>query len=332
MAKDKETLNGADEDKEDLDVVEVEKLPTAAELAARAETGDDADAGTDGEPHDDLDDEDEEDSRLVDADASDDEKTKAAKEKRKKRRDAQKAARDRTLHELDSTKRELADLKTVVQKLVGNQTNFTDQQLTEKIAAGKQQIAEIDVRIAQAVERGDGAAMAAAMTDRDTVRDNLRTLEATQTHLKQSRETAPSVDTDVKRYADSWRAANPWYNAPGNEAASAVVNRIDNQLTAEGLNPKSEGYWKELSRRVGEHFETARGAEGRQDQRQDRGARRAPPVGTTRPHVPDSTRNEVYVTPERKAAMIEAGIWDDPDRRRRALKAYRDFDAQQAGR
>jgi hypothetical protein len=32
------------------------------------------------------------------------------------------------------------------------------------------------------------------------------------------------------------------------------------------------------------------------------------------------------VTPERKQAMIEAGVWDDPVLRQRYLKAYQDYD------
>ena len=36
--------------------------------------------------------------------------------------------------------------------------------------------------------------------------------------------------------------------------------------------------------------------------------------------------NEVYISPERKEAMIEAGVWDDPETRQRYLKQYADYD------
>jgi hypothetical protein len=36
--------------------------------------------------------------------------------------------------------------------------------------------------------------------------------------------------------------------------------------------------------------------------------------------------NEVYIDPERKKAMQEAGVWDDPKLRQQMLKRYHQFD------
>jgi hypothetical protein len=53
-------------------------------------------------------------------------------------------------------------------------------------------------------------------------------------------------------------------------------------------------------------------------------------MGNTREHVPQSTKKEVYVTPDRKQAMIEAGYWDDPVKRNQMLKAYQAHDRNSA--
>jgi hypothetical protein len=37
----------------------------------------------------------------------------------------------------------------------------------------------------------------------------------------------------------------------------------------------------------------------------------------------------VYISPERKDAMQEAGVWDDPVLRNKYLKAYSDYDREQ---
>ena len=58
--------------------------------------------------------------------------------------------------------------------------------------------------------------------------------------------------------------------------------------------------------------------------------RKAPPTGNTREHAPPTTKNEVVVTPERKQAMIDAGVWDDPVARKRYLKAYQEYDRNSA--
>jgi hypothetical protein len=51
-----------------------------------------------------------------------------------------------------------------------------------------------------------------------------------------------------------------------------------------------------------------------------------PAVGSGREHAPTSTRKEIYISPERKAALQEAGVWDDPVLRQRYVKKYAEYD------
>jgi hypothetical protein len=52
-------------------------------------------------------------------------------------------------------------------------------------------------------------------------------------------------------------------------------------------------------------------------------------VGSGREHAPTSTRNEVYINPERKQALIEAGVWDDPILRKKYAARYAEYDRNQ---
>ena len=55
--------------------------------------------------------------------------------------------------------------------------------------------------------------------------------------------------------------------------------------------------------------------------------RKGPPVaGSGRENAPVSTRREIYITPERKQAMEDAGYWEDPEKRKRMLKRYAEQD------
>jgi hypothetical protein len=119
--------------------------------------------------------------------------------------------------------------------------------------------------------------------------------------------------------------ANPWYDPSGRDEDSAITKVIDNQLAAEGYNPKDADYWHELTRRV-----ASRIGDDEVETRQSPSKRKAPPTGTTREHAPVSTKKEIYVTPERKQAMIDAGIWDDVPRRNQMLKAYQAYDKSSA--
>ena len=55
-------------------------------------------------------------------------------------------------------------------------------------------------------------------------------------------------------------------------------------------------------------------------------ARGGPAVGSGKEHAPASTRKEVYISPERKQAMMDHGVWDDPVLRQKYVKRYMEWD------
>jgi hypothetical protein len=98
-------------------------------------------------------------------------------------------------------------------------------------------------------------------------------------------------------------------------------------LHREGLRPNTEEYWDELreraARRIPERFGSAAPAAKAATPRTPRGG---PAVGSGREHAPTSTRTEVYISPERKQALIDAGVWDDPVLRQKYVKRYSEYD------
>lgn len=183
--------------------------------------------------------------------------------------------------------------------------------------------------MARAIEAGNGADMLQAERIRDAAKERAAQLSTYKERFEAAAKeaTAPRADPRVTNYAQQWLSANSWYDPQGRDEDSAITKAIDNSLAAEGWNPASEDYWHELTRRVAARVSDDDG------QAQNRAPRRkAPPTGNTREHTPSRTRNEVVVTPERKAAMIEAGIWDDPVRRTSQLKAYQAYDRERSAR
>jgi hypothetical protein len=176
--------------------------------------------------------------------------------------------------------------------------------------------------IARATEAGNGEDVVAAMRIRDEARAKAQQLYGTVQQAQQARQ-QPQVDQRVVSHAKAGMEANPWYDASGGDRDSALTKAIDSKLVQEGYNPATRGYWEELTARVSDALGEAPAA-----QNNDTSRRRAPPTGNTREHAPASTKREIYVTPERKQAMIEAGVWDDPVRRQRLLKSYQDYDRQ----
>jgi len=285
---------------------------------------------TETEEADDSEYEDEGDERLGDSeDDSDEEITSRSRSnvKRQKQRERQKRAKEHADRELALLREQNDALLRRVSVIEGNTLASNVNAIDQRIAQAQADVKQAEAIIARAVEAGNGDDVATAMRLRDEAQYEAQQLWQQKQHVEQVRQqhANPGPDPRVVNYAKEWMDANPWYDPRGRDEDSAITKVIDNQLAAEGYNPKDADYWHELTRRV-----AARIGDDEVETRQSPSKRRAPPTGTTREHAPVSTKKEIYVTPERKQAMIDAGIWDDVPRRNQMLKAYQAYDKSSA--
>lgn len=312
------------EDDEELVIVEPGAEPEAQE--------DDVQAN---ELEDDQDDDDDEDERTgVSEDDSEDEivdKNKKVREQRTKRRQLQKQAKERSQRELEYLRQQNAAMEARLRAVEGNTLSQQAQTIDQQYQRALYEAQQAETIIARAVEAGNGDDVTVALRLRDEAKERAQQLGYAKQQAEQSAQQAaqPQADPRVVDYAKQWLDANPWYNPQGRDEDSAVTKAIDNALAAEGWNPSSEEYWHELTRRVASRIGSDDSAPARN---QAAPRRKAPPTGTTREHAPVSTKNEVVVTAERKQAMIDAGVWDDPVARTRYLKAYQAYDRENAAR
>jgi len=275
--------------------------------------------GDDGEGEEDG--EDDGDSRLAESEDDHDEDvaTSTNRDRRKKRREMQKRAREAKERELELLRRQTNELQQRLAAVEGFAQQNTVRTIETQIAKAQSDMQQAELIIAKAVEAGNGEDVTLAMRIRDAAKSEFDKLSNTRQQYETQRQQpqVPQVDPTVAGYAKQWLQANPWYNPSGNDRDSALTKAIDGEIMAEGYDPKSREYWEELTNRVAEALGESEPA---------RPKRRAPPTGNTREHAPVSTKKEIYVTPERKAAMMESGAWDDPVKRQRLLKAYAEFD------
>ena len=129
---------------------------------------------------------------------------------------------------------------------------------------------------------------------------------------------------------------NEWWDPNGRDDDSKVVLQIDRSLVQEGYQPATKDYWDELRVRSKEalpkRFKTASrededGGEGSGNGQEKPTGARGPQFRTGGRERP-LKKNEVYISPERKEAMIEAGVWDDPVLRNKYLKSYATYDQE----
>jgi hypothetical protein len=250
----------------------------------------------------------------------------ARREERRRARDRRRKGKEMTLAELDALRRRNEELEQRLQSLEGRTIQQDLQAVDDRLSAVQHRAHQAERVLADAVQRGDGAQTAKALRVRDEAMAEARELAAVKTRFQQSPGPAERVDPRLKTHAQDWMDDNPWYDPNAKDEDSAIVNTIDNRLAAEGWDPTSAEYWDELQRRVEKRLP------GRTGRAAVPSNRRGPPIGGGREHASASTRREVYVSPEAKQAMVEAGVWDDPAKRKRVLARMAEAERNNATR
>jgi hypothetical protein len=248
----------------------------------------------------------------------------------RKERKTQAISRDKL--ELDFLRKRNDDLerRVSVQEVRAHQTDLGAYDAYINQAAQEANMAERV--IAKAVENGNGEDVTQAMRYRDQAIAKVNQLQYQKQLAAQQRPiTQPNqIDDLTMHYAKEFINDNPWYDAQGRDEDSAIVIAVDQALAKDGLNPQTEEYWDELRKRVARRLPEKFKKQPKERQyREERTPRGGPAVGSGREHAPSSTRKEIYISPERKAALVEAGVWDDPVLRMKYVKRYADYDRNQ---
>lgn len=284
------------------------------------------------------DDDDEPIARSSDEGGSEEERD-AIRERRRQEKQDRKQRRDEAIKrdkiELDFLRKRNDDLERRV-TVQEQRTHSLDLSAFDGAIAKAAQEAEMADRvIAKAVAAGNGEDVTQAMRYRDQAIAKIQQLNFQKQQVAQQKPQPQQIDDLTLRYAQDFIKENPWYDAQGRDEDSAIVIAIDQALAKDGFNPQTEEYWDELrkraARRLPERFEAdspRRGGNDKAEPREARQPRGGPAVGSGREHAPTSTRKEVYISPERKQALVEAGVWDDPVLRSKYVKRYAEYDRQ----
>ena len=276
---------------------------------------------------------------------TEDEKKARRREENKTRRQRQREARDRADRELRFLRKRNEDLERRFSEFEANTEAQMVQghavQIDQQISKVKSDIELANQVVAEAIEKNDGAAVTEAMTHRDNARDELNRLQYARENLEQAapqQQRAPQPDARQTAHAQRFVADHDWWDPNGRDADSAAVLAIDLQLAEEAYDPSTKEYWDELRSRVQEQlphrFDDQDGGDdtGEQQQQQRGDARRGKgPKFSSGGRERPLRKNEVYVSRERREAMEEAGVWDDPVLRARYLKSYQEYDQGAGG-
>lgn len=278
-----------------------------------------------------VDEQDDEDERPhsgedVNPDDPDDHEREAIRERRRlekvERRERREKAIIRDKTELEFLRKRNEDLERRITGVEQHTFQTSLSQLDANIAQARREADMAERVIAKAVEAGNGSDVTQAMRYRDQAFQRIQQLSTVKQQASPPKPTA-TLDERTAHYAREFLKENTWYDQSGKSEESAIVLAIDQNLAREGFRSDTEEYWQELrtraARRLPERFKPVSG---------ERTPRGGPAVGSGKEHAPASTRQEIMVSPDRKQAMIDAGVWDDPTLRARYIKRYAEYDRQ----
>lgn len=321
--------------KEDDNIPE-EEIVIVEEDPAKKSAAEEDEKAKSAQDEDDEHEDDERSTKTTDDDKSGtDEEREAIRERRRLEKLERKERREKAIArdkiELDFLRKRNDDLErrfsSLEQRAYQSDLSSYDQQ----IAAARNEAEMAERVIAKAVEAGNGADVAQALKYRDEAIARVNQLNYAKHQAAQAKPVAPNdggMDDRVMLHAREFLDENKWYDPQGRNEDSAIVLAIDNALIRDGFDPKTEEYWNELRARAARRLPDRFKSEQKAEQKEERTPRGGPGIGSGREHAPASTRKEVYVSPERKQALIEAGVWDDPVLRMKYVKRYAEYDRQ----
>jgi hypothetical protein len=221
--------------------------------------------------------------------------------------------------------------------------------------------------IAKAIAEANGDDATKAIKIRDEAIEKIRQLQLYRDKISQQseqkqKEKSNSVDPLVVSYAQAWMSKNDWYDSQAKDIDSRIVLAIDQSLVEEGYVPKTAQYWRELDKRVRAKLPHRYDDDHSFDEDEDSSstkrrtaskrsnpleryaedednyaspptrAKKGPPVGQQSESGMGAKKKEIYISKDRKEALIQAGVWDDPVLRMRYVKRYQDWDKENASR
>lgn len=190
------------------------------------------------------------------------------------------------------------------------------------------QVEYAKMKMQEAVNAADGVSLTRAQEMWFEAKRKMESLESVKNQatrqMSQPRQNISVPDPMVQKLASDWMERNTWYDPHGRNEESEIAMMIDKKLTAEGFDPSSEDYWEELDDRVAKFIPQKSNRGYNDSNRKERP--RSVVTSSGRESTGSARGNEFRLSPDRVAAMKEAGMWDNPELKQKAIRKYAEWD------
>lgn len=254
----------------------------------------------------------------------------ALRERRRQERQLKKnriREREETLRsELAIRDAELSELRGQVEAIQRKNVSAEMAQLQAAKGQVLQSYNHYKRQIQLATEAADGAGVADATEKMLLSQRKLMELEGIERAYQNNQSRPAPLDPRLKQHAEGWMKKNSWYDPAGRDPDSRVMLTLDTTMAEEGWNPSTPQYWEELTKRAQRYlphrFQKSKPSTN-QPQRNVVGGSGREQSGASVP-----TSGGYRLSPERIQAIKDAGRWNDPAERAKAIADYKKYDKE----
>jgi hypothetical protein len=259
----------------------------------------------------------------------------ARREERKLKKQIHREKARESNHLISALKKQNSELSERLASLERKTSGAELARVDKAIEDAGVQVEYAKMKMKEAVNSQDGDSLARAQELWYESKRKLESLEnikhnATK-QLTQPQKNIQAPDPMVQRMAADWMESNPWYDPHGRNEESQIAQIVDKKLTEEGYDPTTEDYWDELDERMKKYLPRKNNTGYNQENVQQKRPRSVM-TSSGRETMATTKSNEFRLSPDRVAAMKEAGLWNDPRLRQNAIRKYAEWDRQNKNR
>ena len=251
----------------------------------------------------------------------------ARREERKLKKELAKQREASSKHKISALERRNEELARRLAEVESISTSFQFAQVDRLIEDEATRVEYAKMKMTQAAQAGDVASQVEYMEQFHEAKTKLaqaQLLKQQQVeNAKRPKNNVPNPAAEtIQRNASSWLNKNSWYDPSGRDTDSRIAKVIDNELAGEGWDPADPEYWDELDNRLKDRLPHRYAGKqgGERNRRSGTSSGRSDVSGSP------AAKNTFTLSRERVQALKDAGMWDDPDKRAKAIRKYAEFD------
>jgi hypothetical protein len=251
---------------------------------------------------------------------------------RQKKKEIRHSKEDSYKREIEALRSQLQEVNTWKNTVERRHVDTGIQQIDKAMTDADSAIDLARQALKEATTNQDGAALVDAQELYYAARKRHEDLSRLKAGIAQRMAAPPqqNIDPMVVNQAKKWMDDKPWYDTTGRDMDSRIALQVDGAMAQEGWDPRSPEYWNELDSRLQKylpHRFTNSNSSANMSNSENSRRNKPPTSGSGQGNV--APQGNYRLSPEKVKAMKEAGVWDDPEKRKRMIKRYMEFDKNQ---